>query len=215
MMHIALSTRILAPLRGQGCRACLSKRKPYIPLYPVVCLAFSLLVSTVNVFDHISASSRMRPAPRGRYRGGLVIGGCGCVGGPTLSCERELACSCFASPQYTIPVLPSSPSALSTSGGPLLFVTCWPKWSAGPLRVQVVAVGVSSASSARNPCRPASCLHADLHSTYSRTAVHYRQQLYELRLYSKDRLADFPATKAHKSKQALRRSHHLSIDCSC
>ena len=135
--------------------------------------------------------------------------------GQPLSCERELACSCFASPQYTIPVLPSSPSALSTSGGPLLFVTCWPKWSAGPLRVQVVAVGVSSASSARNPCRPASCLHADLHSTYSRTAVHYRQQLYELRLYSKDRLADFPATKAHKSKQALRRSHHLSIDCSC
>ena len=79
-------------------------------------LSRSLLVSTVNVFDHISASSRIRPAPRGRYRGGLVIGGCGCVGGPTLSCERELACSCFASPQYTIPVLPSSPSALSTSG---------------------------------------------------------------------------------------------------
>ena len=51
--------------------------------------------------------------------------------GPTLSCERELACSCFASPQYTIPVLPSSPSALSTSGGPLLFVTWWPKWSGG------------------------------------------------------------------------------------
>ena len=25
----------------------------------------------------------------------------------------------------------------------------------------------------------------------------------------------FPATKAHKSKQALRRSHHLSIYCSC
>ena len=45
-------------------------------------------------------------------------------GGPTLSCERELACSCFASPQYTIPALPSSPSALSSSGGPLLFVTC-------------------------------------------------------------------------------------------
>ena len=155
-------------------------------------LSRSLLVSTVNVFDHISASSRIRPAPRGRYRGGLVIGGCGCVGGPTLSCERELACSCFASPQYTIPVLPSSPSALSTSGGPLLFVTCWPKWSAGPLRVQVVAVGVSSASSARNPCRPASCLHADLHSTYSRTAVHYRQQLYELRLSPKTWLADAP-----------------------
>ena len=85
----------------------------------------------VKVIDHISASSRARPAPRGRYRGGWVIGGCGCVGGPTLSCERELACSCFASPQYTIPVLPSSPSALSTSGGPLLFVTCWPKWSGG------------------------------------------------------------------------------------
>ena len=51
--------------------------------------------------------------------------------GQPLSCERELACSCFASPQYTIPVLPSSPSALSTSGGPLLFVTWWPKWSGG------------------------------------------------------------------------------------
>ena len=130
-MHIALSTRILAPHRGQGCRACLSKRKPHISLYPVACLAFSLLVSTVNVFDHISASSRIRPAPRGRYRGGWVIGGCGCVGGPTLSCERELACSCFASPQYTIPALPSSLSALSSSGGPLLFVTWWPKWSGG------------------------------------------------------------------------------------
>ena len=184
-MRIALSTRLLAPNRGQEFRACLSKRKPHISLYPVACLAFSLLVSTANVFDHISASSRMRPAPRDRYRGGLVIGGCVCVFGPTLSCERELACSCFASPQYTSPVLPSIPSALSTSGGPLLFVTCWPKWSAGPLRVQVVAVGVSSASSARNPCRPASCLHADLHSTYSRTAVHYRQQLYELRLSPK------------------------------
>ena len=52
-------------------------------------------------------------------------------GGATFSCERELACSCFASPQYTIPVLPSSPSALSTSGGPLLFVNWWPKWSGG------------------------------------------------------------------------------------
>ena len=39
-----------------------------ISLYPVACLAFSILVSTVYVFDHISASSK------GRYRGGLVIG---------------------------------------------------------------------------------------------------------------------------------------------
>ena len=60
----------------------------------------------------------MRPAPRGRYRGVLVIGGCGCVDGLTLSCERELACSCFASPQYTIPDLPSSISALTSSGDP-------------------------------------------------------------------------------------------------
>ena len=43
----------------------------------------------------------------------------------TLSCEKELACSCFASPESTIPALASSLSALSTSGGPLLFLTCW------------------------------------------------------------------------------------------
>ena len=49
--------------------------------------------------------------------------------------------------------------------------------------MQVVAVGVSSASSARNPCRPASCLHADLQSTYSRTAVHCRLQLFEPRFF--------------------------------
>ena len=34
--------------------------------------------------------------------------------------------------------------------------------------MQVVAMGVfSSASSARNPCRPSACLHAGLQSTYS------------------------------------------------
>ena len=49
--------------------------------------------------------------------------------------------------------------------------------------MQVVAVGVSSASSARNPYRPASCLHADLQSTYSRTAVHCRLQLYTSDLF--------------------------------
>ena len=46
--------------------------------------------------------------------------------------------------------------------------------------MQVVAVGVSSASSARNPCRFAACPHAGLQSTYSRTAVHLRLQLYIL-----------------------------------
>ena len=151
MMHIALSTRLLAPNRGQEGRACLSKRKPHISLYPGVCcfvecwlsvsassepkpptasqrrsrvdcasaasaerggaatadcspspgklkpvvktstssrrrsrvdpapterlgdegpLWRSLLISTVHVVDHISTSSRMRLAPRGRYRGG-------------------------------------------------------------------------------------------------------------------------------------------------
>ena len=53
------------------------------------------------------------------------------MGGPNLSCERKLACSCFSSPKYTIPALQSSLSALSSSGGPLLFVTWWPKWSGG------------------------------------------------------------------------------------
>ena len=76
MTHIALSTRILAPLRGQGCRACLSKRKPHISLYPVAYLAFSLLVSTVNVFIYVSASLRMRPAPRrARPRAGPPLAG--------------------------------------------------------------------------------------------------------------------------------------------
>ena len=51
--------------------------------------------------------------------------------------------------------------------------------------MQVVAVGASSASSARNPCRPAACLHSGLQSTYSRTAVHLRLQLYQLRFISK------------------------------
>ena len=46
---------------------------------------------------------------------------------------------------------------------------------------EVVAVGVSSASSARNPCRPVSCLHAGLQSTYPRTAVHLRLQLHQPR----------------------------------
>ena len=72
--------------------------------------------------------------------------------------------------------------------------------------MQVVAVGVSSASSARSPCRPASCLHADLHSTHSRTAVHYRQQLYELRLYSKRRLADAIASEEERIRQVQKRS---------
>ena len=61
----------------------------------------------------------------------------------------------------------------------------WPKLSAGPLRVQVVAVGVYNASSARNPCRSVSCLHAGLQTTYPRTAVHLRLQLYQLQFISK------------------------------
>ena len=72
-MRMALSTRLRAPNRGQVLPTYLSKRMPHISLYPVVCVAFSPLVATVNVFDHISASSRMRLAPRNRYCGGLVI----------------------------------------------------------------------------------------------------------------------------------------------
>ena len=87
----------------------------------------------------------------------------------------------------------------------------WPKWSAGPLRVQVVAVGVSSASSARNPCRPASCLHANLHSTHSCTAVRCTNSDFTPKDYS----PMCPATKLIKQSKALRRSHHLSIDCAC
>ena len=53
MMRMALFTRIPAPYRGQELRAYLAQREPHTPLYPVVCLVFSLLVSTVKVFDHI------------------------------------------------------------------------------------------------------------------------------------------------------------------
>ena len=72
MMSLAFSIRVLAPHRGQEYRAYLSQGRSHNSLYPVVRLAFSLLVSTVKVFDHTSASSRMCPALRCRYRGGVI-----------------------------------------------------------------------------------------------------------------------------------------------
>ena len=83
--------------------------------------------------------------------------------------------------------------------------------------MQVVAVGVSSASSARNPCRPASCLHADLQSTYSRTAVHCRLQLYQLRFISKVWLPSRArsASVKYKSDQALKRRVIKSLISLC
>ena len=62
------------------------------------------------------------------------------------------------------------------------------------------AVGVSSASSARNPCRPAACLHASLQSTYSRTAVHLELQLCQLRFISKVWLPSRASSESVKYK---------------
>ena len=70
--------------------------------------------------------------------------------------------------------------------------------------MQVVAVGDSSASSARNPCRPVSWVHAGLQSTYSHTAVNLRLQLYQLRFNSK--------SGCHRSlKKSLQKQKHSSI----
>ena len=73
-------------------------------------------------------------------------------------------------------------------------------------------MGVSSASSARNPCRHVSCIHAGLQSTYPHTAVLLRLQLHQLRFNSKVRLPssaeddDIAPSNIRNFKQA-RESH--------
>ena len=191
MMHIALSTRVLAPLRGAG--------MPGLPLQeeashsPVPRCVFGFQPSRLHgqcLRPHLGIIEDTPGAegPLSRRFGDWGLWLCGRAN-PSHARESWLA---HASHLPNIPYLscllvlvpcllleaPSCSSFVGLSGPQGHFGCKWLPW------------GVSSASSARNPCRPASCLHADLHSTYSRTAVHYHQQLYELRLYSKDRLAD-------------------------
>ena len=61
MMHIAMSTRLLAPNRGQEGRACLSKRRPHISLYPGVCCFVECWLS-------VSASSEPKPPTASQRR---------------------------------------------------------------------------------------------------------------------------------------------------
>ena len=84
--------------------------------------------------------------------------------------------------------------------------------------MQVVAVGASSASSACNPCRPAACLHAGLQSTYSRTAVHLRLQLNQLRFISKVWLPSLARSLPFKHKfnqQAFKRRVIMALLSHC
>ena len=99
MMHIAMSTRLLAPNRGQEGRACLSKRRPHISLYPGVCCFVECWLS-------VSASSEPKPPTASQRRSRVD-----CASAASAERGGAATADCSPSPGKLKPVVKTSTSS--------------------------------------------------------------------------------------------------------